>query len=385
MAASAIALADSYHRVIVALAVLSTVAVLLRMIARWRSKVPFAIDDILIGVAWLFMVGSVINGFYMYVVGGVGQDLSTLSSYQIEVFFKAFYVSQIFYYLTMTATKLSILFLYSRIFVRPKFHLVTLLVICMVIFWCVGGLFPTIFQCQPIATAWNPNIVGTCINVPQLFLAGTIANLLTDVTILCLPVSVIWSLKLSKWDRLVVLGVFLVGSLVCVVALLRVTAQIGMGHSNPTVDLMPYTLWTALEPELAIICACIPTLKCLLPNPAYPSFLSKFSFNSAATNSNPHSSSNKPKSPHIPKSGYNLTFESSRCVHATAMIVSPAPADEYPLQGYPLRGYREIGEDKDVGRGWGKAWYEREEILNEGSGVEAEMGTIRVRKEISIV
>ena len=64
MADSTIALARLYYRVLVALAVLSTVAVLLRMVARWRSKVLLAVDDILIGVSWLLMLGSVINSSY---------------------------------------------------------------------------------------------------------------------------------------------------------------------------------------------------------------------------------------------------------------------------------------------------------------------------------
>ncbi|MCJ1394480.1 hypothetical protein MMC18_007358 [Xylographa bjoerkii] len=288
----------------------------------------------------------------------------------------------------MTATKISILFLYRRIFVTPKFHLVTIPVICMVIFWCVGSLFPTIFQCQPMAAAWNPTMAGTCINVPKLFLAGTIANLLTDVIILCLPSPVIWSLKLSRRKQLVVSGVFLVGGLVCVVAILRVTAQIELRHSNPTIDLMLCTLWTILEPELAIISACLPTLRPLLPKASYPSFLPKLSFISTATKSNSNLSSNQSKTSQAPKPWYNLTSESSRHIHATPMIVSPTPAagrGEYPLQGYPLRGYREIEEEKVVGRGVGKAWYEREEILDEGSGAETEMGAIRVRKEVSIV
>ena len=134
----------------------------------------------------------------------------------------------------MTPTKLSILFLYRRIFVAPKLHLVTIPVICMVIFLCFGCLFPTIFQCQPMAVAWNPTFAGTCLNLPQLFRAGTIANLLMDVIILCLPLPVLQSLKLAWRDRLMVFGVFLIGSLVCVVALLRIIAQIGPWYLNPT-------------------------------------------------------------------------------------------------------------------------------------------------------
>ena len=134
----------------------------------------------------------------------------------------------------MTPTKLSILFFYRRIFATKAFRRITTGAIVLVIAWCIACIFPTIFQCQPIGATWNPQINGTCIDLPQMFEAVTIANLLTDVIILCLPLPIFWNLKLSTWDRLVVSGVFLVGGLVCLFALLHVTAQATVAFTNPT-------------------------------------------------------------------------------------------------------------------------------------------------------
>ena len=56
-----IELARDYVRLIISLAVLATFAVALRLVARWRSSASFSVDDALIIVAWLMMLGSVIN------------------------------------------------------------------------------------------------------------------------------------------------------------------------------------------------------------------------------------------------------------------------------------------------------------------------------------
>jgi uncharacterized membrane protein SpoIIM required for sporulation len=134
----------------------------------------------------------------------------------------------------MTPAKLSILFLYRRIVTSNTFHRVTTAVIVIVLAWCIGCLVPHILQCRPIPAAWNTSIHGDCLDMPKLFLAGTIANLLTDVLILCLPLRNVWNLNMSRCDRLTVSGMFLVGGIVCVAALLRVTVQIGMNLVNPT-------------------------------------------------------------------------------------------------------------------------------------------------------
>ena len=54
-------LASEYFRVIVALSALSTLAVFLRYLARWSSRMPIGMDDVWILVAWIFLVGLNVN------------------------------------------------------------------------------------------------------------------------------------------------------------------------------------------------------------------------------------------------------------------------------------------------------------------------------------
>ncbi len=56
--------AKQYYQAILALAVVSTVTVFLRLLARWRSTASFSADDVFIVLAWLMMLGSVINSAF---------------------------------------------------------------------------------------------------------------------------------------------------------------------------------------------------------------------------------------------------------------------------------------------------------------------------------
>lgn len=78
-------------------------------------------------------------------------------------------------------------------------------------FYSVSSFF-TLFQCKPIAKAWNPLIEdGHCLNIRALSTAVAIFNLLTDISILILPLRAIWNLELSKRKKAALSSVFLVG------------------------------------------------------------------------------------------------------------------------------------------------------------------------------
>jgi hypothetical protein len=60
-------------RIIVALTAVATAAVGLRFLSRWLSRAPLAADDGLIVLAWLFMLGLVVDcGYSMDLAPGAG-------------------------------------------------------------------------------------------------------------------------------------------------------------------------------------------------------------------------------------------------------------------------------------------------------------------------
>lgn len=120
----------------------------------------------------------------------------------------------------MTAIKISILCLYRRTFPIRTFRLATLIVGVICVAWFIGGTFATIFQCRPIAAAWDwgiPESEKRCVNIKAMFEGIVAINLITDVIILCLPMKLIWNLHLALRQKLVLLAIFSLGGLLVLV------------------------------------------------------------------------------------------------------------------------------------------------------------------------
>jgi hypothetical protein len=70
-----------------------------------------------------------------------------------------------------------------------------------------------IFQCTPIAKAWNPTIAGHCINLKGSFIGNAVPNILTDMAILTLPMPQVWRLHTTLVQKCQLSIIFLLGSL----------------------------------------------------------------------------------------------------------------------------------------------------------------------------
>lgn len=122
----------------------------------------------------------------------------------------------VFYLMNMLLVKLSILFMYRRIFtdVSHSFRVGSWVCGGVVVAWALAFVPAAIFQCTPISKAWEADKEGHCINLRANFIGVAIPNILTDVAILLLPVRVCWKLlKGSLLYRLSVSGIFLLGAL----------------------------------------------------------------------------------------------------------------------------------------------------------------------------
>lgn len=76
-----------------------------------------------------------------------------------------------------------------------------------------GGAFAVLFQCIPREKIWNPAVTGTCIDVEIYFIATSVVNIVSDVSLLLLPITVIWNLKMDLKKKFSVSVVFATGLL----------------------------------------------------------------------------------------------------------------------------------------------------------------------------
>ncbi|KAG9203648.1 hypothetical protein G6514_002666 [Epicoccum nigrum] len=200
---------------------------------------------------------------------GLGKDVWTLPFQQITEFVRWLYVLEILYFFQMTLLKLTLLFFFLRIF--PK-GLIRTLIITTITFTALYGIAfvaVAIFQCHPISHYWmnwdKEHNDGQCINVNALAWSNAIISIVLDIWMLVLPLYEVFRLQLTWRKKLSVAIMFLVGTFVTVVSCLRLQSLVSFASSiNPTWDQVDVVTWSAIEVNVGIICACLPTIRVIL-------------------------------------------------------------------------------------------------------------------------
>ncbi|KAL8859974.1 MAG: hypothetical protein Q9178_003523 [Gyalolechia marmorata] len=194
---------------------------------------------------------------------GVGKHAHTIFESDLHQALEAFYISQIFYKATINSTKISIIFLYRRIFTNIVwFRRLTCVIMIYIAFYAIATILATIFQCTPIKRAIDHSLPGHCLNNTGFWFANAINNIVTDIITLVLPQPLIHRLQMPKGIKVGLYMIFGLGMFVCTTSFLRMTT-LSVSSKNPdtTHGTMLSTLWSNVEANTGIICACLPTLK----------------------------------------------------------------------------------------------------------------------------
>lgn len=125
------------------------------------------------------------------------------------------FIAEILFGTSLTSIKLSILLFYDTLFsINDKTRGVTRATAALCIIWYLIVTFIIVFQCEPISAYWeSTNSAMHCRNSPTILLGYEISNLFLDVTILCIPITIVPRLQLSTVNKVTVLGIFLIGAL----------------------------------------------------------------------------------------------------------------------------------------------------------------------------
>ena len=124
------------------------------------------------------------------------------------------YASQLLDLLSFASAKLSVLFLYRRIFALPNFTLVANIFIAIVCTWTISFFFPLLLQCLPIGVQWTMSMMDQapyCINITPVAYTNCVTDFLLDLIMLGMPIPLLWSLKLSLRKKCAVAGMFALG------------------------------------------------------------------------------------------------------------------------------------------------------------------------------
>lgn len=134
----------------------------------------------------------------------------------IDPIFKYANITEIMYSPIICSAKVSILVQFMRIFV-PRHQGMIYWIIQFVIWTNVGFYLATTlaltFQCTPREKIWHPYIPGRCINIDVQIVTSGSWNIVSDISILVLPLHCIWLLQIPIKRKLGVSAVFATGLL----------------------------------------------------------------------------------------------------------------------------------------------------------------------------
>ncbi|KAK3503922.1 hypothetical protein B0T13DRAFT_144478 [Neurospora crassa] len=232
----------------------------LRMFARFLSGAKLWWDD------WLILA-AVPQGIGMLIIQGcwigMGVGYPFAETYMNLVPILKLLVSYELIFATCISTvKLSVMFFYLRVFVNDSLRTATKIAMTFVLLWSTGNILQVFLICRPFRAAYDPMSApdAVCGSQKASFIAIGAFNVVTDVVILTLPLPTVWGLKMSWTARAGLTGVFLIGLLTSVVAIIRIVTLVGLDMNNLTGTMIYADFWSTVEPNLAILCVSMPML-----------------------------------------------------------------------------------------------------------------------------
>ncbi|KAI1331766.1 hypothetical protein F5Y16DRAFT_359204 [Xylariaceae sp. FL0255] len=243
---------------------ISLLLAVLRFVARIVNQNAMGWDDgLALGSAVLDTAFAIF--FKLCVDLGVGLDLWAIPQDHIEHILLLTWISLIIYALSRCLIRVSISLFLLRIFRVPATRpfIIATLVLNLVV--AIAFVFAIVFVCTPVPyfwTEWDGLHRGKCLDKWPLFLAAGIITTVLDVLLILLPVGWISHLQFSRSKKITTIIMFSLGAIVILTSIMRIISLNTFAHSsNFSRPLFVVGLWSALELYLAVICACLPSLR----------------------------------------------------------------------------------------------------------------------------
>ncbi|KAI9727077.1 MAG: hypothetical protein M1828_007278 [Chrysothrix sp. TS-e1954] len=268
--------------------VLATVFVTLRLLSRFAIVQRGAtVDDYVIVLAWVISVGLSFAICYATRFG-LGKHERDIPDRQRDKLDELNYTFMVLYNPALMATKTSIMLFYLTL-AKTGQRLFKWLTIGNILLTDLVGfalLMLNILQCRPVSAAYQdlPTSQNVhCIDFVTLYLSSAPLNIITDLIILLLPVPILKNMTLPRKQKIILYITFGFGIFVAVVDVVRMSyleqAQVTRaknadresmtqsGDERET-DFSWYAslsfMWSAIEVNVGIMCACVPALKPLV-------------------------------------------------------------------------------------------------------------------------
>ncbi|KAJ5233457.1 uncharacterized protein N7469_005223 [Penicillium citrinum] len=246
--------------------ILATIAILARFTARKVRSIAFGAND------WLIYVALVSNWAIYALAGraqilGLGRHIEVLSPEKIVAFTRNLYFMQIAYVPAPPAVKLSLLFLYRRMFQYTRLLWFVYGMMVLIVVWGTINLFLVTFFCTPISALWTVN--GKCLELEPYSYA--VINVVTTLIVWALPIPRVWRLQIPRGQKVALSLVIALGLLWvlltfflfrdCSTAIGRVILMPEKNERDKPWNYAKSCMMQFIEVSTGIVCTCLPTMR----------------------------------------------------------------------------------------------------------------------------
>lgn len=114
-------------------------------------------------------------------------------------------------------TKSALLILYHRVFIVPAFRAATKVLGVTMTLWWIGTILADTLICILVSHNWDPTVLARCGNKDLVAKIPPVPWIVTDLVVLLMPMTMVWKLHLPRLQRVGLAGLFLLGGL-CVLS-----------------------------------------------------------------------------------------------------------------------------------------------------------------------
>ncbi|EEA19379.1 conserved hypothetical protein [Talaromyces marneffei ATCC 18224] len=242
---------------------LSTISLAIHLAVKRRTSLKFTVDDVCLLISWGLSLGTQAVILYALNHAGLGVHiadlaLSTLNQYQ------KLYLSAICLFMSSfcLAKVAQLLFLYRLTANQSRFRASIYFVACVIIIGPITTSSCLVFACRPISKSWNAAENGQCLNCGAVYVAIAVLNIISDLTLTMLPVSLVISSQLASAYKVRIIAMMLVFFITVITGAIRLTVTVTLLHSSDeTYDSAPVALLVGFEANLFILTASLPGVR----------------------------------------------------------------------------------------------------------------------------
>ncbi|KAL2795558.1 hypothetical protein BJX66DRAFT_350540 [Aspergillus keveii] len=229
-----------------------------RLAVRWQLLKRLYLDDLLVTLAALCLVGDLAIQHYMF-DQGMSEMANTTITEKINMM-KMIIPGSALYVTSLWLIKASMVVFYKRLADRTKYQTIYNITLGVLGATWLVLFFDIVFKCYPPNRQWrgltDPELM--CPDKPATinYWLTILFNIFSDVFIICLPISQVARLKMPKKQKWGVISVFLLGGLVVITSIIRAV------YSHRNEQMITCTV-SMIETAIAIIASCLPVLRTL--------------------------------------------------------------------------------------------------------------------------